>query len=107
MLLLTNNSPKSRFIAEKMGLSDVNYISADSGDIPSFILSDQQELLFSIKNGDDQQDSGMRRKKEKISFLWTNYNTFIKALRLLFVNLWNTDNLSVNADLLELALAAQ
>ncbi len=91
--LLTNNSPKSCFIAGKMGLSDVKYLSITADDLPSFILSDQQELLFSIKNGNAHPDTEMRRKKEKISFLWTNYNTFIKALNLLFANLWTTKNL--------------
>ena len=96
VLLLTNNSPKSRFIAEKTGLSDVKYLSVISGDLPSFILSDQQEILFSIKNGNVHYDTEMRRKKEKISFLWTNYNTFIKALKLLFANLWTTETSPAN-----------
>jgi sugar-specific transcriptional regulator TrmB len=99
VLILTNNSPKSRFIAEKTGLSDVKYLSIISGDLPTFILSDQQEILFSIKNGNANYDTEMRRKKEKISFLWTNYNTFIKALKLLFANLWTTKTSPANADL--------
>jgi sugar-specific transcriptional regulator TrmB len=101
VLLLTNNSPKSRFLAEKMGLSDVKYIPVNSNELPSFILSDQQELLFSIKNANSHQDSSMRRKKEKTSFLWTNYNTFIKALKLLFANLWSAKTSPVNSNLLE------
>ncbi|HDQ05802.1 MAG TPA: hypothetical protein ENN36_03655 [Candidatus Bathyarchaeota archaeon] len=107
VLLLTNNSPKSRFVAEKMGLSDVKYISISSGDLPTFILSDQQELLFSIKNGNAHYDSEMRRKKEKISFLWTNYNTFIKALKLLFANLWTTKTSPVNNELPEICVPAK
>jgi hypothetical protein len=43
----------------------------------------------------------MRRKKEKISFLWTNYNTFIKALKLLFANLWTAETSPANDDLLQ------
>lgn len=101
VLLLTNNSPKSRFIAEKTGLSDVKYLSIISGDLPSFILSDQQEILFSIKNGNVHYDTEVRRKKEKISFLWTNYNTFIKALKLLFANLWTAKTSPSDADLLK------
>ena len=101
VLLLTNNSPKSRFIAEKTGLSDVKYLSVISGDLPSFILSDQQEILFSIKNGNVHYDTEMRRKKEKISFLWTNYNTFIKALKLLFANLWTAETSPANDGLLQ------
>jgi sugar-specific transcriptional regulator TrmB len=101
VLILTNNSPKSRFIAEKTGLSDVKYLSIISSDLPSFILSDQQELLFSIKNGNVHYDTEMRRKKEKISFLWTNYSTFIKALKLLFANLWTAKTSLSDADLLK------
>jgi sugar-specific transcriptional regulator TrmB len=101
VLLLTNSSPKSRFIAEKMGLSNVKYLSVKSNDLPSFILSDQQELLFSIKNGNGQQDAEIRRRKEKISFLWTNYSTFIKALKLLFANLWVSKTVPANDDLLQ------
>jgi sugar-specific transcriptional regulator TrmB len=103
VLLLTNSSPKSRFIAEKMNLSDVKYMTIKPDELPSFILSDKEELLFSIKNCSDQQDSGMRRKKEKTSFLWTNYNTFIKSLNLLFANLWNP-KVSLDADLLKVDL---
>ena len=88
--LLTNHSPKSRFIAEKMKLTDVKYLSSNVEDLPSFIISDQDQLLFSVKNGNGIQDSGMRRKKEKISFLWTNYDAFIKAMKMLFLKLWNT-----------------
>jgi HTH-type transcriptional regulator, sugar sensing transcriptional regulator len=100
VLLMTNSSPKSRFIAEKMGLSNVKYIPVTSKDMPSFILADQKELLFSIKNGAENQEVSMRRKKEKISFLWTNYNTFIKSLNMLFTNLWNTKT-ELNADMLK------
>ena len=106
VLLLTNSSPKSRFIAEKMELSNVKYIPIKSDELPSFILSDKQELLFSIKSGADQQDSVMRRKKEKTSFLWTNYNTFIKSLNLLFVNLWNPKT-SLDVDSLKVNLTAR
>ncbi|PVX23411.1 MAG: hypothetical protein CW691_10635, partial [Candidatus Bathyarchaeum sp.] len=106
VLLLTNDSPKSHFIAEKMGLSDVKYLPVKSDDLPCYILSDKQELLFSIKNGEDH-DSGLRRKKEKISFLWTNYNTFLKALQLLFVNLWDNKKSSIAKELLKLPVAAQ
>ncbi len=107
VLLMTNNSPKSHFIAEKMGLSDVKYLPTNSDDLPSFILSDQQELLFSIKNGNDHQDSAIRRRKEKISFLWTNYSTFIKALKLLFLNLWSVKTSPSDADFQEATVIAK
>jgi sugar-specific transcriptional regulator TrmB len=100
VLLITNSSSKSRFITEKMGLANVKYIPVKSEDLPNFILSDKKEILFSIKNGDGKNDLSMRRKKEKTSFLWTNYITFIKSLNLLFTNLWNTEA-SLTADLLK------
>lgn len=97
--LLTNHSPKSCFIAEKMKLTDVKYLPSNVEDLPTFIISDQEQLLFSIKNGNGTQDSGMRKKKEKISFLWTNYDAFIKAMKLLFLQLWNTKILPSDAGL--------
>jgi sugar-specific transcriptional regulator TrmB len=105
VLLLTNSSTKSRFITEKMSLTNVKFIPIKSEDMPSFILSDKQELLFSIKNN-TMQDSAMRRKKEKTSFLWTNYSTFIKSLNLLFTNLWNTKP-PITAGLLELRASSK
>jgi len=89
--LLTNHSPKSRFIADKMKLIDVKYLLSNAKDLPSFIIADKEQLLFSIKNGNDVLDLGARRKKEKISSLWTNYEAFIKALKTLFLGLWNTE----------------
>jgi len=88
--LLTNYSPKSRFIADKMKLTDVKYLFSDAEDLPSFIISDRGQLLFSIKNGNNR-DPEIRRRKEKISFLWTNYEAFIKALKTLFLELWNAE----------------
>jgi sugar-specific transcriptional regulator TrmB len=89
--LLTNYSPKSRFIADKMKLTDVKYVLSSAEEIPSFIISDQEQLLFSIKNGNDTQDPGTRRRKGRISSLWTNYEAFVKALKTLFLELWNTE----------------
>jgi len=88
--LLTNYSPKSRFIADKMKLTDVKYLFSDVEGLPSFIISDKEQLLFSIKNGNDR-DPGMRRKKGRISSLWTNYEAFVKALKTLFLELWKTE----------------
>jgi sugar-specific transcriptional regulator TrmB len=105
VLLITNSSTKSRFITEKMGLSNVKYLPVKSDDLPSFILSDKQELLFSIKNGN--QDTESRRRKEKISFLWTNYNTFIKALKLLFTNLWTTETAPTKEELAQVRVSAK
>ncbi|MDH5701542.1 MAG: hypothetical protein OEZ12_02050 [Candidatus Bathyarchaeota archaeon] len=90
--LLTNCSPKSRFIGEKMKLTDVRYLFSDVENLPSFIISDHEQLLFSIKNGNDVNDPG-RKRKGKVSSLWTNYEAFIRALKTLFLVLWDTKTL--------------
>jgi sugar-specific transcriptional regulator TrmB len=92
--LLTNYSPKSRFIVDKMKLTDVKYLSSNVEELPSFIISDQGQILFSIKNDNDVQDVGVRRKKGRISSLWTNYEAFVKALKMLFFELWTTETSS-------------
>lgn len=92
--LLTNFSPKSCFIVDKMKLTDVKYLSSNVEELPSFIISDQGQILFSIKNDNDVQDVGVRRKKGRISSLWTNYEAFVKALKMLFFELWNAENSS-------------
>ncbi len=89
VLLLTTDSPKSRFIVEKMKLTGIKHLFSNVDNLPAFIISDQEQLLFSIKNGNDTQDQRMRKKKERI-FLWTNYDAFIKALKTLFLELWRS-----------------
>jgi len=87
--LLTNNSPKSCFYAEKLKLNEVKYASLTKEDLPSFLISDQEQLLFSIKNNGksaNDEDEGY-----KISALWTNYEAFIKALKTLFSELWSSN----------------
>jgi sugar-specific transcriptional regulator TrmB len=90
--ILTNCSPKSRFIAEKIKLTDVRYLFSDLEGLPSFIISDQEQLLFSIKNGNDVNDPRRKRKGE-VSSLWTNYEAFVRALKTLFLVLWDTKTL--------------
>ena len=91
--LLTNNSIKSQFLKEKIGMINIKHISMKSEEMPNFILADNQDLLFSIKNSNDNQDSGLSKKEEKNSFLCTNYSTFINLFKLLFTNLWKQSSL--------------
>jgi sugar-specific transcriptional regulator TrmB len=89
--LLTNNSPKSCFFAEKLKLNDVKYASLDREDLSSFLISDQEQLLFSIKTNGNS--SGVEEEDIRVSALWTNYEAFIKALSVLFTELWSAETL--------------
>jgi sugar-specific transcriptional regulator TrmB len=85
--LLTNNSPKSRFFVEKIGVTNKRYVPADKGAIPTFILADQKQLIFMIRRF--KEKTGKKTVRPKISALWTNYEAFIKALSSLFRELWS------------------
>ncbi len=85
--LLTNSSSKSRFFVEKTRLHNKHYVSADNNAIPTFILVDQEQLIFMIRRFIEK--NGKKTARPRISALWTNYEAFIKALGALFAELWN------------------
>lgn len=87
--LLTNDSPKSCFFVNKLKLNTVKNLSTCPRDLPSFIIIDQEQLLFLINKGNEQNDSGEDRR-EKLTALWTNYEAFIRALSTLFSELWHS-----------------
>ncbi|MEM3010189.1 MAG: helix-turn-helix domain-containing protein [Candidatus Bathyarchaeia archaeon] len=88
--LLIAYSPKSCFFVERMKLNNVNYSFTKMEGLPSFIISDMSQVLFSIKaNNNNKSVDDARRKREKLSALWTNYEAFAKVLRTLFLELWN------------------
>jgi sugar-specific transcriptional regulator TrmB len=83
---LTNDTDKGQFFAEKMR-GPSKRVAPSETDAPSFILTDQNELILMIR-----KNSGTHRRKnarQKIAALWTNYEAFIKALDALFNQLWN------------------
>lgn len=83
--LLTNNSPKSRFFAEKMTKINVRFALSDVEDVPTFILANQEQLLLTIRK------NGKTAKRTKVAALWTSYEAFVKALEKLFSELWNVE----------------
>jgi len=80
--LLTNYSPKSCFFIDKIKLKKAKYSLSDVDGVPTFILTDDEQLLLLIRKNDG---------KKKVAALWTNYDAFIKALKALFLELWNKD----------------
>jgi len=87
--LLTNDSPKSRFFVNKLDMPNVRYVRPDAKEIPTFILADREQLLFTIrKTNKDHSENG---KRGKIAALWTNYDTFVKTLSRLFLELWKAE----------------
>jgi len=88
--LLTNDSPKSCFFVKKLKLNGVKCLSTCPEDLSSFIIVDQEQLLFLI-NRNDEQNEEFEEKREKLAALWTNYEAFIKALGALFTELWNAE----------------
>ncbi len=80
--LLINYSPKTCFFIEKTKLKKTKYSRLNSDELPTFIMSDDEQLLLLIR-----KENG----KKKVAALWTNYDAFIKALKILFTELWNND----------------
>jgi sugar-specific transcriptional regulator TrmB len=80
--LLTNYSPKSCFFIEKMKLKKAKYSLSNADGLPTFIITDDEHLLLLIRKNDG---------KKRVAALWTNYDAFIKALKTLFLELWNNN----------------
>ncbi len=87
--LLTNNSAKSCFFVKKLKLDGVKSSPVCPTDLPSFIIVDQEQLLFSIKRSEEEK-SDFEDRREKLSALWTNYEAFVRALAVLFEELWSS-----------------
>jgi sugar-specific transcriptional regulator TrmB len=81
--LLTNYSPKSCFFIEKIKLKKAKYSLSDVEGLPTFILVDDAQLLLLIRKDNE---------KKRVAALWTNYDAFVKALKALFLELWNNNS---------------
>jgi hypothetical protein len=65
-----------------MKLKKAKYSLSNVEDLSTFIIIDDEQLLLLIgRNG-----------KKKLVALWTNYDAFVKALKALFLELWNNDS---------------
>ena len=78
--ILTNSSERTFYVFDEIDKSNVKKIpSTSKGDI-CFVIKDNEEVLFFMKNS----DSG----KENISAMWTNSEAMIYSKKLLFDLLW-------------------
>jgi sugar-specific transcriptional regulator TrmB len=80
--LLTNYSPKSCFFIEKLKLKKAKYSLSSVNGMPTFILTDDEQLLLLIRKNNG---------KKKVAALWTNYDAFARAIKVLFLELWNNN----------------
>jgi hypothetical protein len=87
--LLTENSLKSRFFLERMNGNSRNYRVVEAKNLPCFIIVDRRELLIAIRQNEEER-FGIDKKKAKTVALWTNYNSFIETLEMLFSKLTET-----------------
>lgn len=81
--LLTNYSPKSCFFIEKIKVKKAKYSLLAVDELPTFIITNDEHLLLLIRKNNG---------KKKVAALWTNYEAFIKALKMLFLELWKNDS---------------
>ena len=85
---LTNNSPRNQFFVEKTKLHNKRFTSTNNDAIPTFVLSDQKQLIFMIRKLAGKK--GKKTAGQKNSALWTNYEAFATALGALFTELWRS-----------------
>jgi len=70
-------------IIEKAKLEKAKYsLSTVDDGLPTYILADDGQLLLLIRTNNG---------KKKVASLWTNYDAFIKALKVLFLELWSNE----------------
>jgi sugar-specific transcriptional regulator TrmB len=80
--LLANYSPKSCFFIDKLRPKRAKYAVSSVDGMPTFILADDQQLLLLIRKNNE---------RKKLAALWTNYDAFVKAIKVLFLELWSND----------------
>jgi sugar-specific transcriptional regulator TrmB len=82
---LTTDSARSRYFVEKIKLLNAMNLPPHVKEVPTFILSDQDQLLLIIKKTGEKGKKAVPKK----AGLWTNCVSFTRALEALFVELWS------------------
>jgi len=79
--ILTNSSTRTLYVFDEIDRTNVKKIPATTDGNVCFVVKDNQEVLFFMKNS----ESG----KENISAMWTNSSAMIYSKKLLFDLLWS------------------
>ena len=83
--ILTNFCQTTSYILERVNLEETDFSYLDvEYEATNFIVSDSDELLFSLEN-----DTG------SLYAVWTNYKSMVMSFRLLFLLLWNKNSAPV------------
>lgn len=89
IILLVENSPKSRFFIEQMQWPKNKYKLVNAQKLPCFMISDKNELLIAFQDEDDTSENEDKRR-DRTAAIWTNYKAFIWTLQMLFIKLMET-----------------
>ena len=78
--IISNYSPTSEYVFDQANLSDSDFAYCGVEGAPSFVISDDNQILLLMENGRDLED--------KMYAMWTNHGSVVKSLKLLFSLLW-------------------
>ncbi|MDH3677102.1 MAG: TrmB family transcriptional regulator [Nitrosopumilus sp.] len=79
--ILTNSSTRTQYVFDEIDRTSVKKIPSTANSDICFVIKDNQEVLFFMKNS----ETG----KENISAMWTNSESMIYSKKLLFDLLWS------------------
>jgi sugar-specific transcriptional regulator TrmB len=77
--VMTQYSPTSSYIIEKIGDCDMDFAFLRKTSQPSFFISDHKQVLIIMNDKDN-----------KLLAMWTNYGALVASFRNLFEQLWKT-----------------
>ncbi len=85
--IISNESARSSGLIRNVKGAESHFLRgiAELDTLPHFLLVDDKELLLLVKT------SGVSKKH--FAALWTNYNSFIQSMRILFSKLWESESL--------------
>jgi HTH-type transcriptional regulator, sugar sensing transcriptional regulator len=84
--LLTSLSQKSSYFLEKIRWPIEKHRKVEIGNLPSFIISDRNELLVAFNEGERSSEFGHKKKLKNMA-VWTNYPAIVAMLEMLFLKL--------------------